>query len=332
MLKNIKAKKYISVIGVIIMASLAVGLAVLSYQARQRSLSPKAPERKPDAANPSCYMELVLSTPPLTTITPRPSVTPGPSTTPRPSITPTPTPGGTACINWANNERSANNASDVVKINDTLSSVTLVKTHSGSTTGFYNLESMDSHPVTKVLYAFPTNKRGIYIMDSSGNLSFVANLSPQLPLSAVSFRNSDNSLWGWVKGKGLYKINISTGAMTQVLASTLDSIEGLAWDNSSTFLYLSRTPVNLPKNATYELRRYDPTNNSVIFYAALPRDTDALDFAPSGYLGGHLVGVYATSGRANFYTYNVATKSVVQSYSVLTSYNNLDALAICVNK
>ncbi len=268
--------------------------------------------------------------------------TPSPTPSPTPSLrTPTPSPIVSSCINWANNETSGEKKSDLVKINAALNQITLVKTQSAATTGNYEIEAMDSNPISHILYAYSqtSTTKGLYTVNTNpsdtipdGTLTNISTLSIQSPLTDLSFRRSDNSVWAWVKGKGIYKVNLSTGLETLVLASTLDNMEGMAWDNSSQYLYLSRTPVSSPINATHELWRYNPSTNSLAFYAPLPHDTDDLDWAPAGYLGGYLVGEYYTSTSAVFYTYDVVNKRVVNSYPIASTYKNLDAMAICINQ
>jgi hypothetical protein len=327
-----KPRVVTTVIGVALMAGVSMFVAYESLNRKNISLNP---DSTTGAANPSCYLALTRKTP-----SPTPSMIPD---TPPPSIKPTPTstPVSLSCINWANNERSVDHASDIVKVNHLLTSVSFVKTQSDSSTGNHNIEAMDSDPVTKVLYAYSQTKsdvHGLYTINTDpsdsvadGTLSLVAPLSNQRVVTDLSFRKSDNTLWGWVEGLGLYTINKTTGAETLVYSSKLDNVEGVAWDNSSQYLYISRTPSSSPIDSKYELRRYDPIAKSLTYYAALPQDTDTLDFAPAEYMGGYLMGAYQTSSQVVIYAYNVATKAVVKNYPITTSYRNLDAMAICIN-
>lgn len=336
-----KSKVVTTVVGVALMAGVSVFVAYESLNRKNISLNP---DSTTGAANPSCYLALTRKAPtppPLATNTPSPTATPFVTFPPSPKPTPTPSPAPLACVNWGNNERSVNNASDIVMMNDLLTSVTFVKTQSDSATGNHNIEAMDSHPITKVLYAYSKTSSGTHNLytintDSSdsiqdGTLTFVAKLSVQRVVTDLSFRKSDNTLWAWVEGAGLYTVNTTTGAETKVFSSSLDNVEGLAWDNSSQYLYISRTPTKSPISSKYELRRYDPVAKTISYYAALPADTDTLDFAPANYMGGYLMGAYQTSSQVVVYSYNVATKAVVKNYPMTTSYSNMDAMAICIN-
>lgn len=310
-----KSKVVTTVVGVALMAGVSMFVAIASLNRSNISLNP---DTTTGAANPSCYLALTRKTP-----------------------SPTPTPSTITCENWANNERSADKASDIVKINNQLTSISFVKTQADSTTGYHNIEAMDSNPITKVLYAYSKNHSGVhglYTVNTNpsdtiadGSLTFVAKLSKQSVVTDFSFRRSDNTLWGWVEGSGLYTINTTTGVETLVYSSSLDNVEGVAWDNDSKYLYISRTPTKSPINSKYELRRYDPIAKSIAFFAALPADTDTLDFAPVGYMGGYLMGTYQTSSQVVVYAYNVATKAVVKNYPITASYTNLDAMSICIN-
>lgn len=249
--------------------------------------------------------------------------------------TPTPTSPVSACVNWGNDETSGTD-SQLVNFNSALTTATLVKTYLCSQ-GVCDFEAWDSHPLTNVLYGVAGSNTSLYTINTKstdsiadGTLTKIGVLAPAVKISALSFRKSDNTLWGWRKGYGLYTINIVSGSATLVYSSTLDEVNGLAWDNNSQYLYLSRTPLKTPINATYELRRYDPVAKTITFYSALPGVTDALDFAPAGYLNGYLMGNYKISGGVRFYTYDIATKTVKSTYNITTGYRNIDAFAACV--
>lgn len=251
------------------------------------------------------------------------------------TITPTLTPAPTSdCTNWGNDESSGTN-SELTKFNSALTIATLVKTYPCST-GPCDFEGWDSHPVTNVLYAVAGSNKTLYTINTAANdniadgtLTKIAPLSPAMKAAALAFRRSDNSLWIWRPGYGLYTLNLSTAATTLIFSSSLDHVAGLAWDNNSQYLYISRTPTAAPINATYELRRYDPVAKTISFVGALPGDTDALDFAPPGYLNGQLIGNYRVSGGVNFYTYDISTKAVT-NYRISTPYRNIDAFAACI--
>ncbi len=282
------------------------------------------------------------ATPPMSTVTPNPSLTP------KPTITPTPPVVSSSCTNWIVDEHSGT-GSNLAKLDAGLTSAGLVKFYDcfPTSSGVCDFENMDSHPGTGVLYSIPNRQpssgpKYIYTINTKSNDGIadgtltrrVAIDNADLYITSLSFRRSDNTLWAWARGKGLYKIDYSTGKTTLVMGSTLTNVEGIAWDNGSRYVFMSRTPQSTtPKYASFELHRYDVTTNSMAYYAPLPGFTDDLDFAPTSYLNGYLVGMYRTgsdAGTIYVYTYDVATKTVVKKYPVSSTLSNNDAFAVCI--
>ena len=109
------------------------------------------------------------------------------------------------------------------------------------------------------------------------------------------------------------------------MSSTLDFMDGMAWDPNGKYLYFSRTVSG--SGTSNELRRYNPATNTIANYSSLPGDTDAIDFGP----GGLLYGAYrGGSGTVVVYTYDVNSKSVKGSHRISTPHRNFDAFAACV--
>lgn len=353
-IRQLKSKNMLSLVVTLVIALSAVSIAYLSYKVRQ-SLSPVSPDKSSAYVidEPGCYYSFELNgatpTPPTTTIRPTPTSTPRVSPTPSSRPTPTPTTPSTACTNWIIDEHSGT-GSNLAKINSSLTQASsVVKFYDcfPTSTGICDFENMDSHPTTGVLYAIPnrqpsTGPKYIYTVNTrandgvaDGTLTKVATLDNRdLYITSLSFRKSDNTLWAWARGRGLYRINYSTGATTLVMGTNLTNVEGIAWDNASRYLYASRTAQDtLPRYASFELHKYDPSTNQMAYLAPLPGFTDDLDFAPTNYLNGNLVGMYRTGSDANtiyVYTYDVNTKSVVQRYPISSSLSNNDSFAICV--
>jgi hypothetical protein len=255
-----------------------------------------------------------------------------PTSTPTITITPTLTPPSSSCMSWGTYENSGS-FTHITKIDILKKIITLVSQHYCNTGDkICEIEAMDSHPVTGVIYATSQKTRGLYIVNKTdGSLTLVKTLSPSIFTTAINFRKNDNSLWAF-GNNGIYKINVITGVATLIKGRTWTNptvdMEGIAWDNDSKYLYLTRDV-----NSVHELWRYNPADNSMVLYANnLPGTTDDMDFAPSDYLGGYLVGNYKGTGKVTFYTYNVASRSVVAYYPITTTYNNVDAFAICVTK
>jgi hypothetical protein len=281
--------------------------------------------------------------------TPKPTTTPKPSLTPKPTATPTPPVVSSSCTNWVIDEHSGT-GSNLANINSSLTSASnIVKFYDcfPTSSGVCDFENIDSHPTTGVLYSMPNRQPSsgphyLYTINTKANdgindgtlTKIVALDNRDLYITSLSFRRSDMTLWAWGRGEGLYKIDYGTGKTTKVMGSALTNVEGIAWDNGSRYLYLSRTPQSTtPKYASFELHRYDANTNAMAYFAPLPGFTDDLDFAPTSYLNGYLVGMYRTGSDPNTiiaYTYNVATKSVVKKYNIPSSLSNNDAFAVCI--
>ena len=229
------------------------------------------------------------------------------------------------CSFWAIDDENGN-SSNLFMINDLLTESSKINSYSCSS-GICDFEAMDRDK-NGDLYAVANSVKSLYKINPNrqdgnpgSNLSFQASLYPEFNITGMSFRKSDNSLWAWVPGRGLYTINPAGGAMTLRLASSLDFMHGMAWDNNSQYLYLSMTsPVD------YELWRYSAVTNIMELSGSLPGDTDALDFSGDGYL----YGVYgADAGSVNIFAYDVEINETVSSSSFTTESGNIDALASC---
>lgn len=274
-----------------------------------------------------CTVPGSTSTPiPTATKTPSPKPAATKTPTPKPTATPTksPTPSPVAaCTNWGVDENSGSR-STLIKINSALSTVTTAKNYPCSS-GYCEFESMDYDRTTKSLYIVPNvaPTKGLYkVNTSNGDLSLYKSFSPSFDVNGLAFKDADASkVWLWRNGYGLYTMNMSTGATTQEFSyTTYNNFESIVWDNESRYMYASRGK---------ELWKYDPlaTTNKFVRYATnLPGKTDALDFGPSNYMGGMLIG-YSENG-SRFFTYDVITKAVVTQYASVGI--NGDAFAACI--
>lgn len=304
---DIMKQKYKPILmGVAGLAMAGISIYVAYASLNRRNVSVSSPESNIGAASASCLLNLTIKPP--TTGTPPP-----------------PTTGG--CVSFGIDEHSNQNLSNIVSIDNTLTVVKKLATHSAATDGVYNIEGMDNHPATGEIYAVANSNHNLYkVNKTNGSLTLAGRLNPQIKFSDLAFKK-DGTLYGWSKGKGLYQISLN-GTATLVQASNLSDVEGIAWDNSGLYMYLSRTPSG---TTSYQLWQYNPTAaTKIVRYGTLPRDTDTLDFAPSNYKGGYLMGAYETSSGVNFYSYNLATKRVVSTFVAPNkAYKNLDAMAIC---
>jgi Leucine-rich repeat (LRR) protein len=115
--------------------------------------------------------------------------------------------------------------------------------HSG-----YDLEGLDIHPQTGILYASSgddpatgLNNGYLYqVNKNNGTLTPVCSLGLG-EVSAISFHPKNYTLWVWADGEGLYTIDIddinnNVCAKTERLVSDA-KVESMAWDNEGKILY-----------------------------------------------------------------------------------------------
>jgi CSLREA domain-containing protein len=199
-------------------------------------------------------------------------------------------------------------------------------THMVSTLGpaqnGYDIEAVDLDPNTGALYATADsgNTFGqsgwLYSVNTeTGLLSPIGFTGYPTGVPGLSFRPTDGVLWGWAKNKGLITIDLSTGAGTLAFAaSSLKSIEGIAWNNDGTLMYLV---------ASRDLYVYDPGAGTITKIASnLPGKTEAVD-ARSDHDGWLALGVHGHT----IYTYDVGTLSIVTGESITTPYDDVEGLA-----
>ncbi len=184
----------------------------------------------------------------------------------------------------------------------------------------YDLEGMDIHPVTGVMYATagssgPHNGEVFRVDRSSGDLELVGSTGYD-ELTAASFRPTDASFWVYSESSGLITIDVDTAAVTEINNPGYN-IEGLAWDNAGDYLYAS---------ANRDLWRYDPSGGSwtqVCGDDPFPGETEALEFRPDGLL----IGGTNNGDALAVFTFNVAACGVVEDDSYQIDYNDVEALA-----
>ena len=253
---------------------------------------------------------------PTKTPTPVKSKTPTPlkSKTPTPlkSKTPTPPPPVAGCVSYTVDETSGT-GTRFLKYSLSPFNITALNTFCTNC----NVEAMDNNEGTVYVVANGegTSTARLCRLDTgSGALNGCVNTNRVL--TAVSFRSG--TLWAWKSGTGLVTVNLSSGAQTLVKSSSLN-IQGIAWDNGGSALYLV-------KDGSKELYRYTSGGSISLYASNLPSSgIDALDFSPDGWLVGESPG-----GGATVYAYNVSTKTTKTSSNTSTSLNNWDAMtAIC---
>lgn len=154
----------------------------------------------------------------------------------------------------------------------------------------YDVEAMDIHPATRVLYAIAGgggNQDGnLFVVDkSTGDLTLIGNTGTggSDEIVSASF-HPDGTLWAFQQHVGLLTVNLADASTTlqwPVQGQNIgDNWEGLAWDLTGEFLYGSQGS---------KLYRWDPISQTAVRLCGsrlLPWRTEALAFRPDGVLIG----------------------------------------------
>jgi hypothetical protein len=190
----------------------------------------------------------------------------------------------------------------------------------GSSHVDHDLEGLDIQPTTRVLYttAGSANQHGqdgfLFTVNAATGALTVKGDTTFSEVTALSFRPTDHTLWGWSEGAGIIKINIDTGVATLEFNSTLDG-EGMAWNNAGTFLYVTDHR---------KIYRYDPVAETLTLQATnLPGETEALETRADGKLWGGL----HKSGAVSIYVYDPAVNQTISSEDISTQYNDVEGIA-----
>jgi len=191
-----------------------------------------------------------------------------------------------ACVLYGVNDASSADSQFFKLLTDTGTVIPL-----GGLYKSYDIEAMDIHPQTGVLYAVAGgggDKDGnVYIVDkTTGGLTLIGNTGTgtQNEIVSASF-HPDGTLWVFQEGVGLHTVDLTTGKATpkwEVSGGEIgDNWEGLAWDLAGTSLYGSEGSV---------LYHWNPVNEKTVKLCGgsgfLFNPTEALDFRPDGTLVG----------------------------------------------
>lgn len=260
-----------------VLAAVAVGTAIRLYQLRNVGVTPVAPNQPNAQAAPECLIYAVQDN--------------GKSDSQIFSLDPT-----------ANFEVRA-----------------LGPVHTG-----LDLEGLDMHPGTKELYGTTSGgndtssakkESSLYkVSKTDGSVTKIGDVNVDAAVPALSFRPTDNSLWGWAKDKGLISIDINTGQGTLVYASS-KGVEAIAWDNDGQSLYAAGGD-NLYKYS-YATNTMQKIADNLIG----PGDTEGLEMNPDGLL---IVGLH---GSHTIYTYDPSTLKVVGAKDISTPYDDVEGIA-----
>ncbi|MCV6637766.1 hypothetical protein [Candidatus Albibeggiatoa sp. nov. NOAA] len=182
-----------------------------------------------------------------------------------------------------------------------------------------DLEGMDIHPYTRILYASTGRENAaLYQVDGfTGELTLVGLIGFD-DVDALSF-DATGQLWGW-SAQGLIQIDTTTGQGQLVLANTTP-VEGLAWNNDGSLLYATAKS-EAGFNST--LWAYDPTTNSLTEHCHnLGGEIESLEMLPDNTLA---FGVH-NDNQLGLYAYDAATCQVVEQAKIATPFNDIEAVA-----
>ncbi|OQY27501.1 MAG: hypothetical protein B6244_10330 [Candidatus Cloacimonetes bacterium 4572_55] len=186
----------------------------------------------------------------------------------------------------------------------------------------YDVEGIEIHPATGIVYATAGshNEHGmdgyLFVVDANtGDLTPVG-YSGFTEIVALTFRPSDNTLWGWSEGSGLLMIDLITGAATLEYSSNRN-IEGLAWDNDGLTLYAT---------ANTRLWAYNPdpaVNDMTLIADNLPGETEALEMRRDGRLMGSINEEYWIV----IFSYDLASLSIITEEEIPTPYHDIESIS-----
>jgi len=213
----------------------------------------------------------------------------------------------------------------------------------GSTYYGYDIEGLDMHPETGVIYATSGDDSEIISTDDSDDdveveedfesgtiytfdkyentLTYICRTGLG-NLSAIAFHPRDNSLWAWAKDEGLFTININqikddVCAKTAKYLNSSAEVEAIAWDSQGKILY------GTSKNGKlYQYKNGVVTETCHIYLGAEALDTVVLN--------GEEFLLYASNGGRNtsIRLFNVETCSKIKSVTVPASpYTDVEGMA-----
>jgi len=188
----------------------------------------------------------------------------------------------------------------------------------------YDIEGLDIHPVTQDLYASsgddPASGRPngfLYqVNKETGSITEIGSTGYG-EVSALAFRPSDNTLWGWADREGIIIIELADGVVQNVTpeeAFPETAIEDITWNLDGTLLY---------GVAGGELYAYDPQTKLATLQCTLPSEAEALEMLSNGSI---LFGLHVQTDL-NMYELDVNSCTVQAEVLVKTPYYDLEGIA-----
>ncbi|MDQ3099359.1 MAG: hypothetical protein M3Q44_06440 [bacterium] len=187
----------------------------------------------------------------------------------------------------------------------------------------YDVESLEIHPVTNVLYAVIQGgslaRKLITIDGASGAITPIGDTQTQ-EIASLAFRKSDYSLWGWDKGNNqLRRISIANGSTTLVYSNSgITNVEAIAWSSNSQLLYFTR------EDSRSLFAYNDATKAITTITTSLPTYVEGMDTLADGTL---LMSTGQGSTTIEMFSYDPVNKIKVANLLIGTTYNDLEGIA-----
>ncbi len=216
-----------------------------------------------------------------------------------------------SCQLYAVNDKGLNNSQFFTVEPETLAVNPVGDMHEG-----YDIEALDIHPETGILYAASG--------DDSDNAGHLYTVNPQTgtlndlgytgfnEIEGLSFNN--DTLWAWAKGDGLISIELPNSVGKLIIPSTV-LVEDLTWDTKGTKLYLVENNTLWMSDGETVKKACDN----------LPGHVEALEILPNGML---LLGIHGNKSILPFQAINVETCEIVFRAGLPTeNYDDVEGIA-----
>jgi hypothetical protein len=216
-----------------------------------------------------------------------------------------------SCQLYAVNDKGLNNSQFFTVDPDTLAVNPIGDMYEG-----YDIEALEIHPKTGILYAASgddTNNPGhLYTVNPQTGALNDLGYTGFNEIEGLSFNN--DTLWAWAKGDGLISINPPNSVGTLIIPSPI-LIEDLTWDSNGTRLYAV-------ENNTLWISDGETVKKAC---DNLPGQVEALEMLPDGKL---LLGIHGNKSILPFQAINVETCEIVFRAGLPTeNYDDIEGIA-----
>jgi hypothetical protein len=195
-----------------------------------------------------------------------------------------------------------------------------VVTPIGETQSGYDIEAMDAHPETNILYVASGNDTKNH---PKGYLSKLDAETAQLigvgptgfnEISSLAF-TPDGELWAWAKKDGLVQLDITTGQGSLVF-DYAGEVEDLSWNLDGTLLYGSIDTA---------LYAYNPQTGEIALACDnLPQETEALEMLADGLM---LLGMHQDQ-TLRLHAFDINICQMVIGAEIAIPYDDPEGLAM----